>query len=388
MMKCLQKDENEEFWSLTLEKSHFKSMVALLIITLTSFQLQAKDSPPVETISLVKEIASIKEVLKAVEKQTTFRFFYNHQHVNVDKTISINLQEVALEEALDIIFKNTPIGYKISGRQILLFRSDENPESRSSLEDNPLDEKNASEAEASVSGTVTSSTGESMPGVNVVQKGTTNGTTTDVDGKYFLSVPEEDAVLVFSFIGFTTQEFAINGRTVIDVVLTEDAKSLEEVVVVGYGTQKKVNLTGAITAVNSEELNNISSANLSNTLAGRAPGVNITGTSGLSGASSSIRIRGSFGDPLFVIDGVVRDKQAFDALQPNEVDQLSFLKDAATASIYGSRAGNGVVLVTTKQGTVQKPTFGFQTSYTISTPTQTLLSDQTTATDELIYQTR
>lgn len=240
---------------------------------------------------------------------------------------------------------------------------------------------------ASISGTVTSATGESMPGVNVVEKGTSNGTTTDIDGKYSLSV-DDNATLVFSFIGYQTQEMAVSGRTTIDVVLSEDAKNLEEVVVVGYGVQKKVNLTGAITAVKADELNNISSANLSNTLAGRAPGVNITGTSGLSGASSSIRIRGSFAEPLYVIDGIVRDKEAFDALQPNEVDQLSFLKDAATASIYGSRAGNGVVLVTTKQGVAQKPTFGFQASYTTSSPTQTLLSDQYTATDELIYQNR
>lgn len=238
-----------------------------------------------------------------------------------------------------------------------------------------------------VSGTVTSASGESMPGVNVVEKGTSNGTTTDIDGKYSLSV-QENATLVFSFIGYQTQEMAVGGQTVINVVLSEDARNLEEVVVVGYGTQKKVNLTGAITAVKADELNNISSANLSNTLAGRAPGVNITGTSGLSGASSAIRIRGSFAEPLYVIDGIVRDKEAFDALQPNEVDQLSFLKDAATASIYGSRAGNGVVLVTTKQGVAQKPTFGFQTSYTVSTPTQTLLSDQYKATDELIYQNR
>ncbi|HEY9489804.1 MAG TPA: SusC/RagA family TonB-linked outer membrane protein, partial [Chryseosolibacter sp.] len=239
-----------------------------------------------------------------------------------------------------------------------------------------------------VSGSVTGADGESMPGVNVVEKGTANGTTTDFDGKYTINVDDENAVLVFSFIGYSTQEIVVNGRSQIGVELTEDAQSLDEVVVVGYGTQKKVNVTGAITAIKTEELNNITSTNLSNTLAGRAPGVNITGTSGLAGATSSIRIRGSFGEPLFVIDGIVRDKEAFDALQPNEVDQLSFLKDAATASIYGSRAGNGVVLVTTKQGTVQKPTFGFLASYTTSSPTQTLLSDQYTATDELIYQNR
>lgn len=244
-------------------------------------------------------------------------------------------------------------------------------------------------SQGQISGVVTDGvTSEPMPGVSIVIKGTTTGTTTDIDGRYILANPGNASTLVFSFIGYATTEVDINGRSSIDVALQHSAETLQEVVVVGYGTQKKVNLTGAITAVKAEELNNIASANLSNTLAGRAPGVNITGTSGLSGASSSIRIRGSFGEPLFVIDGIVRDKEAFDALEANEVDQLSFLKDAATASIYGSRAGNGVVLVTTKKGVVQKPTFGFQTSYTISSPTQTLLSDQYTATDELIYQNR
>src|SRR5690606_14471151 len=162
-------------------------------------------------------------------------------------------------------------------------------------------------------------------------------------------------------IGFVSQEFSINDVPQ-TITLLEDLESLDEVVIVGYGTQKKVNLTGAITSVNAKELNNIAASNLSNTLAGRAPGVNVTNTSGLSGAYSKIRMRGSFGEPLYVIDGIVRDKAAFDALEASEVDQMSFLKDAATASIYGSRAGNGVVLVTTKKGVMQKPTFNFQSN--------------------------
>src|SRR5690606_35215426 len=210
--------------------------------------------------------------------------------------------------------------------------------------------------DVAVSGTVVDQDGEPIPGVTISIPGTTIGTATDLDGKYALSVPE-GATLVFSFIGYISQRIEVGGRSVIDITLNEDVAALEEVVIVGYGTQKKVNLTGAITAVKVDELNNISTNNLSNTLAGRAPGANITGTSGLAGASSSIRSRGGFGEPLFVIAGIVRDKEAFDALEANEVDQLSFWKDAATESIYGSRAGNGVVLVTTKQGMVQKPTF-------------------------------
>ncbi|RPD39502.1 SusC/RagA family TonB-linked outer membrane protein [Chitinophaga barathri] len=239
-----------------------------------------------------------------------------------------------------------------------------------------------------ISGKVTDGTGTGLPGVSIALKGTSTGTVTNPNGEYTISVPDTGAVLIFRFVGYNVQEIAVGAQPRVDVVMTTSAKGLNELVVVGYGTQKKVNLTGAVTAVNAGELVNLAPSNLSNALAGRAPGVNVTNTSGLAGASSSIRIRGSFGDPLFVIDGVVRDKEAFDALEAAEVDQMSFLKDAATASIYGSRAGNGVVLVTTKKGTSQKPVFNFQTNYTTNRPTMTLHSDKTTSTDELIYQNR
>ncbi|GEP97081.1 SusC/RagA family TonB-linked outer membrane protein [Chitinophaga cymbidii] len=242
--------------------------------------------------------------------------------------------------------------------------------------------------EKRVTGKVTDETGAGLPGVTILVKGTTQGTVTDANGEYSIPVSDTSTVLVFRFIGYNNQEITVGARTRVNTVLTSNAKGLNELVVVGYGTQKKVNLTGAITTVNAADLNNIAPSNLSNTLAGRAPGVNVTNTSGLSGASSSVRIRGSFGDPLYVIDGIVRDKQAFDALEAAEVDQISFLKDAATASIYGSRAGNGVVLVTTRKGVSQKPAFNFQSNYTTSRPTMTLLSDLTTAEDELTYQNR
>lgn len=184
-------------------------------------------------------------------------------------------------------------------------------------------------------------------------------------------------------------EVVYTGQTVLKVTLKEDTKALDEVVVIGYGVEKKVNLTGSISNVKAEDLTAIPTSNLSNTLAGRAPGMTVTGNSGLMGATSEIRLRGGFGDPLFVIDGVIRDKEAFDLLEPNEIDQLSFLKDAATASVYGSAAGNGVVLVTTKGGVENsKPIFEYQGSYSFSKPTKELLSDMFTATDELIYQNR
>lgn len=234
-----------------------------------------------------------------------------------------------------------------------------------------------------ITGVVLDANGEPIIGANVLEKGSTaNGSITDVDGKFTLNI-DPNATLVVSYIGYNTQEVAVKGQSVLNITLEEDSKALDEVVVVGYGTQKKVNLTGAITAIKTSELENIPVSNLSNTLAGRAPGVTVTNSSGFAGASSDIRIRGSFGEPLYVINGIIRDKTAFDALDPNEVESINILKDAASASIYGSKAGNGVVLVTTKKGTIQKPMFQYKGSYTASNTTRPI--QNFTATDELIF---
>ncbi|SFE98884.1 TonB-linked outer membrane protein, SusC/RagA family [Sunxiuqinia elliptica] len=326
-----------------------------------------------QTTSLTVELKNetIENVLLSIEEQSRFVFLYNKDMIDVKRKVDVRFIKANVEEVLESIFDGTGVNYRIIDNQIALSPGYEDQTQN-----------------ISVSGKVTSLNGEFLPGVAVVVKGTSQGTVTDFDGAYSLSDVPADGTLVFSFVGMKAQEVPVNQKSQIDVVLEEETIGLEEVVAVGYGVQKKVNLTGAITAVKMEELSNISTPNLSNSLAGRAPGVNITGTSGLAGATSKIRIRGGFGEPLFVIDGIVREKEAFDALEAGEVEQLSFLKDAATASIYGSRAGNGVILVTTKKGKKQKPTFNFQSSYTTSSPTQTLLSDQTTATDELIYQNR
>jgi TonB-linked SusC/RagA family outer membrane protein len=240
--------------------------------------------------------------------------------------------------------------------------------------------------QGSLKGTVVDARKEPVIGVNVLVKGTTTGTVTDVDGNFALEVKKGD-VLQASYIGFAMKEVPVTDLSFITIILEEDRLFLDEVVVVGYGTQKKVNLTGSITNINTDYLSNISTTNLSNTLAGRAPGVNIVGNSGIIGGSSEIRVRGGYDEPLYVIDGIARDKEAFDALEANEVDQISFLKDAATSSVYGSQAGNGVVLVTTRMGVINsKPAFNYQGSYTFMAPTKKLLTDAITATDELIYQ--
>lgn len=238
-----------------------------------------------------------------------------------------------------------------------------------------------------LSGTVKDTAGNPLSGVSVKIKGTSAGTITNENGSFSLQA-DVGAILEFSAVGYETQEVTVGSNAPMEVVLKQVSSSMDEVVIVGYGTQKKSTITGAVSSVNMKKINDVPVTNLSNALAGRAAGVTVINTSGLSGASSNIRIRGAFGEPVYVIDGIIKDKASFDALDPNEIDQMSLLKDAATASVYGVQAGNGVVVVTTKKGATGKPTFSFQTSYTTARPTQTPLANLATATDELTYQNR
>ncbi len=229
-------------------------------------------------------------------------------------------------------------------------------------------------AQSTVKGTVKDDQGAGLPGVSVVVKGTTNGTVTDNDGVYSVSVPAQ-GTLVFSFIGYLTQEIIVGGKSTIDVTLATDTKALEEVVVVGYGTAKKATLTGSVTAVKGAELEKAPAANLSNTLGGRLPGISAVQSSGEPGYDgSAIRIRGtnSLGNSnaLIVVDGVPNRSGGLDRLNPADIESISVLKDAA-AAIYGSRAGNGVILITTKRGKSGKPQLSYDMNFGISQPTRT-----------------
>lgn len=208
-----------------------------------------------------------------------------------------------------------------------------------------------------IKGTITDMTGEPLPGVSVVVKGTTTGVMTDIDGKYAISVPNREATLVITYMGFKPQEHKVGDKTTIDIVLEEQSQDLDEVVVVGYGVQKKVNLTGSVASVDSKKLENRAVTNLATSIAGLAPGVRVTQASGNPGSENvSIRFRGttslSGSDPLILVDGVVADMNVIDN---EDIESISFLKDAASAAIYGSRAAAGVILVTTKKGKKEKP---------------------------------
>lgn len=219
-------------------------------------------------------------------------------------------------------------------------------------------------AQRTVTGKVTDSMNESLPGAAVLLKGTSSGTVTDMDGNYSIEVPNDQAVLVFSFIGYTNVEETVGTRSTIDVIMEEGVSALDEVVVTGYGSQSRREITGAVTSVDSEKLLSIPATTFAQQLQGRAAGVTIVNDA-TPGGGATVRIRG-FGtinnnDPLYVIDGVPTQNQG--NLNPNDIESIQILKDASAASIYGSRAANGVIIITTKRGTVGKPTISFDAYY-------------------------
>ena len=364
-----------------------KPMVMLLIVSLNAFQIQADTVKKGESISLSFQNTSLKEIFREIEKKTDYKFFYSTKAINETKQVSIALHNAAIETVVSALLSHsTDLSFKIRGDQIMLKRakkqkeilspeisgdtviteevnSDNNSQLASSLTSSYVN------YEITVSGTVTSETGESMPGANVIQKGTTNGTTTDADGRYSLSVSEGDAVLVFSFIGYTTQEVAVNGRSVIDIALAEDVQSLEEeVVVVGYGVQRKSDITGSVGIASKKDLEQ-PSFNAMQSLRGKVAGVNIFTNSGSPTGSNRVLIRGmgtinASTEPLYVVDGVVMEN--IDVMNPNDIKSIEVLKDASSTAIYGARGANGVILITTERGgTEQGVTIGYTVDFSL-----------------------
>ena len=310
--------------------------------------------------SLNMQNVTIKQVLGKIEDQSEFRFLYSDSKIDVERKIDVDLNGRSVEDILQAILGNSNIQFKVVGRQILLSTSD--------------DMINSSQQQKSVSGKITDMTGTSLPGVSVVVKGTTNGTITDSDGKYSISNIPANAVLQFSFVGMKSQEVSISGKSSINIVLVEDAVGIEEVVAIGYGTQKKTNLTGSVASVKGDDIMKRPITNAGALLQGTMPGVQIIQNSGQPGNEAvtiNIRGTGTFSSagssPLVLVDGVQGD---LNMLDPSTIENVSVLKDAASASIYGSRAANGVILVTTKSGSEGKVKIEYTGNYAIYSPTK------------------
>ncbi|MDR1381836.1 MAG: TonB-dependent receptor [Tannerella sp.] len=329
--------------------------VTIIFLTVFSLNISATIYSQNTKLSLDVRNKSIKDVLFQIENISEYRFIYQSEKINLNRKVSVRMKDHTVESILDRLFENAGVKYEITENNLILI----NPAEKDAGE-NGAGIRAIFQQKRSVTGTVSDEAGEPVIGANVIEKGTANGATTDIDGRFSLSVPE-NAILQVSYIGYLTQEISVGTRTHLSVQLKEDTQKLDEVIVVGYGTQRKVNLTGAVSSISSKDLTVAPVANTTNALAGRLPGLTVIQNSGQPGSDgASLNIRG-FASPLIIVDGV---EAAFHTIDPNMIESISVLKDGS-AAIYGSRAGNGVILVTTKRGLQQKPYFTFNTNLTM-----------------------
>lgn len=356
-----------------------KLTTLLLLVNLTC--IAATGYSQSEKVTIKVKDATMKDFFNMVEKQTEYKFLYRDDAV---ENIRVNMDEadMPLDILLDEVFSETEFGYKILANNLI------------AIAPNELFQQ------TKVTGTVTNQQGDPLPGVTIIVKGTTTGTLTDAFGKYSISDVTSNTTLIFSFVGMATQEIAINGQTSIDVALKEEAIGLNDVIVVGYGTRKKRDLTGSISTVDTEVLEKVSVASPQFALQGNTTGVRIINTSGDPNAAPRIFVRGigswqGTAQPLYVIDGQIitppqdgnedvisgpnRDTppNLWTLVNPNDIESISVLKDASAAAIYGSRGANGVVLITTKKGKLGGPVIEFDVYKGIQNiPTFNMLNTQ------------
>lgn len=316
--------------------------ITAFIVFILSMQLYAKSFGQTEKVNLSMN-STVKEVIERLEEVSGYRFVLKSNESILDKQVSVKYTNESIEKVLDDLLKDSGYTYNIVDRYIAI---------RAIGEVSSINQQ-----QKSIKGKVTDTSGGSLPGVSVVVKGTTNGTITDVDGNYTLNNLPENATLQFSFVGMKSTEAVVGTKTTLNVTMAEEAIGLDEVIAVGYGTQKKADLTGAIEVVKMETLKGVavSSGNSMQALQGRVPGLYIEKTGSPTGAPSRILIRGvnTLGDPnpLYIIDGVpTKRPEVFQSLNPGSIESVQVLKDASASSIYGARASNGVIIVTTNNG--------------------------------------
>ena len=303
------------------------------------------------------EKATVRDVLLYIENHSEFSFMYDNKEIDVDRVVDINVKDEKIDAILNQLFSENQITYEAVGRHIIIVPVKDNSNHGSIGE---------SVQQNNVSGTVTDNNGQTLPGVTVVVKGTTNGTVTNVDGRYSLPKVSVGAILQFSFMGMRSQEIVVGNQSTIDVTMLQDVIGIEEVVAVGYGVQKKASITGSVASIQTEEITSVKAPSVSNSLAGKLPGLRAIQRSGAPGDDvAQIDIRG-FGSPLVIVDGVER---SFSQMDANDIESISILKDAS-AAVYGFKGANGVILVTTKKGKMSKPTIRYNGYYGLQTETR------------------
>lgn len=308
--------------------------------------------------------ASLEDVLKKIEETSGYEFFYHVDRLDLSRKVDLNLKDEEVEKVLEQLLRETGSSYRIVGKHILI-TTDEEVAGKPAIQ----------QSGKTVSGRVTDSFGNSVPGATIIVKGSTTGTVADSDGYFSLSGLTDETVLVFTFIGMKSREVIVGSQTALNIVLQDDILGLSEVVVVGYGTQRRADITSAVSVITEEAFESRPNTQFGNLIQGKAAGVQVLMPSGKPSAGFSIRVRGTSSisansEPLYVIDGVPTSDTR--AVNPADIESITVLKDAASAAIYGAQGANGVVLITTKKGQTGAPKFEFSTYQGFSSVWKTL----------------
>lgn len=351
------KKKREDYFSVCQKVKRIMKITTMLLL-IGIVHLSASTYAQNQRITISVENGTFYDVISQIERQSEFMFFYNSDDIDNNQHLSIQAKDKLVSDILNELVKNNDLAYKITDKHIIITKVN----------------RILQQAKQRISGTVLDAAGEPIIGANVVEKGIANGVVTDIEGKFSLSVAE-NAVLQVSYIGYLTQEIPVRNQTVFSIVLEEDSQTLDEVIVVGYGTMKKSDLTGSVASVKGDKIaEKASFINVSEALQGMTPGLMVTRDGGSdANASASIRIRGvtTIGDsnPLIIVDGI--PAASLDRVNPNDIESISVLKDAASAAIYGSRGAAGVIVVTTKRAKDGHLSMSYDYSFTFEQPTET-----------------
>lgn len=338
-----------------MKLSRLLVLITFILFTLSVLSQNARLTLPMDSISL-------QELFFSIENQTEYRFFYNNDEVNVARKVKVSSEEKSVPEIFLAAFEKLPYTFRELDNKLILIELDPQKPVREIMEQMPPAEQKT------ITGKVTVTSGSALPGVTVTVEGTRNGTITDDNGYFSLTVPNESQNLVFSFVGMRTQRISIGNQLFFNVILTEETIGLEEIVVIGYGSIRKSDLTGSISLVSSEDLNKIPASNFTKALQGRAPGVMVT-QSGSPGSAAQIRVRGigsinQSSNPVYVIDGIITG--SLTNINPADIESIQVLKDASAAAIYGANGANGVVIITTSRGEKGKTTISLSSYFTMN----------------------
>ena len=329
--------------------------LALFLFVGTAFA--TKSYSQTMKVTVVSDRISTGKVINEIEKQTDYLFVYDMNEVNLKRNVKVHAQDKPVAEVLNEVFEGTDIYYAMEGKNIMLMNKAKEKASEKQADDNK------------VTGSIKDMAGEPIIGANVTIKGQSIGTITDIDGRFIINAPA-NAILRITYIGYIPQEIKVENKRELKIILQEDTETLDEVVVVGYGVQKKSDVTGAMIRVNSDELNSRPAANAFEAMQGKAAGVDIVSNE-RPGEIGTINVRGvrslsASNTPLYVVDGIpLMSTSGIETLNPQDIESIDVLKDASATAIYGSRGANGVILVTTKQGKAGKMSLNYSGTMTI-----------------------